>query len=136
MMTMTDEQAAYLADHNLGVLATTKRDGSPQMSMVNYHWSEGRIFISVTSDRAKWKNVLRQRRVAFLIPDGHRQLVVYGEAEPIPAGPERDRRILGIRERMGNPLPADVTMERFSASLDRLNRVAIGITPERILSNE
>ena len=52
---------------------------------------------------------------------------------------DRDNRaavILGIRERMGNPLPADVTMERFSASLDRLNRVAIGITPERILSNE
>ncbi|MBM4410259.1 MAG: hypothetical protein FJ037_02860 [Chloroflexi bacterium] len=77
-MEFTDEQRQYLEGHQLAVLGTGKRDGSPQLSMVNYRFDRAHILISVTSDRAKWTNTRRQPKVALLIPDGRKQLVIYG----------------------------------------------------------
>ena len=61
---MTPEQDAYLREHRLGVLATGRRDGSPQLSTIMYHYDGDDIAISVTSDRAKWLNALRQPHAA------------------------------------------------------------------------
>ena len=36
---------------------------------------------SVTTDRAKYWNARRQPHVSLLVPDGRRQIVVYGQAE-------------------------------------------------------
>jgi nitroimidazol reductase NimA-like FMN-containing flavoprotein (pyridoxamine 5'-phosphate oxidase superfamily) len=59
MPVLTAEQEQYLRDHRLAVLATGRRDGSPQLSTVLYHYDGDDIAISVTSDRAKWKNAVR-----------------------------------------------------------------------------
>lgn len=134
-MEFTDEQRQYLEGHQLAVLATGKRDGSPQISMINYRFDGSHIFVSVTSDRAKWTNTRRQPKVALLIPDGRRQLVVYGTVEGIPSSPERDAAIAAIRASMGNPLPPDADMAAFSRDLDAAKRVALKITPERVLGN-
>ncbi|TAJ18142.1 MAG: hypothetical protein EPO65_09505, partial [Dehalococcoidia bacterium] len=91
-MELTDEQRAYLEGHQLAILGTGKRDGSPQLSTINYRFDGRHIFISVTSDRAKWKNTRRQPKVALLVPDGRKQLVIYGTAEGIPGGPPRGSR--------------------------------------------
>lgn len=135
-MQLTDEQKKYLESHQLAVLGTGKRDGSPQLSTVNYRFDGSHIFISVTTDRAKWKNTQRQSKVAVLVPDGHRQLVVYGTAEGIPSSPARDAAIAAIRASMGNPLPPDADMARFSKQLDEAKRVVLKITPEQVFGNE
>ena len=44
---MSERERAFLDDHVWAVLATTRRDGSPQQSMVGYAVDpEGRIVIS------------------------------------------------------------------------------------------
>ena len=134
-MQLTDEQRQYLESHQLAVLGTGKRDGSPQLSMINYRFDGSHIFISVTSDRAKWTNTQRQPKVALLVPDGRRQLVVYGAVEGIPGGPARDAAIAAIRAGMGNPLAPDADMAAFSKQLDEAKRVVLKITPEQVLGN-
>ncbi|TAK73163.1 MAG: hypothetical protein EPO16_13140 [Dehalococcoidia bacterium] len=134
-MEFTDEQRQYLEGHQLAILGTGRRDGSPQLSTVNYCFDGSHIFVSVTSDRAKWKNTQRQPKVALLIPDGRRQMVIYGTVEGIPGGPARDAAIAAIRASMGNPLPPGADMAAFSKQLDEANRVALKVKPEQVLGN-
>lgn len=134
-MEFTDQQRQYLEGHQLAVLGTGRRDGSPQLSTVNYCFDGSHIFISVTSDRAKWKNTQRQPKVALLIPDGRRQMIVYGTVEGIPGGPARDAAIAAVRASMGNALPPDADMAAFSMQLDEAKRVALKVTPEQVLWN-
>ncbi|HTN79651.1 MAG TPA: pyridoxamine 5'-phosphate oxidase family protein, partial [Acidimicrobiales bacterium] len=66
---LTDEQRSYLTDHMWAVLATGRMDGSPQVSMIGYVLdAEDRMVISIKSYTAKWKNALRQPRVAIMVP--------------------------------------------------------------------
>jgi PPOX class probable F420-dependent enzyme len=132
---LTPDQAAYLAGRQLCVLGTGRRDGSPQLSMVTYLYDGSHILISVTKDRAKYWNARRNPRVAVLVPDGRRQVVVYGAAELLEGKP-RDEAIMAIRAHQNDPLPADYDLDRFSRRLDELGRVVIRVTPERAFSNE
>jgi PPOX class probable F420-dependent enzyme len=87
---MSVDASAFLREHVWAVLATGRRDGSPQQSMVGYVVDDdGRIVISAKSYTAKWHNARRQPRVSLTMPDGRAHLVVYGEAECIDADPLR-----------------------------------------------
>lgn len=56
-----------LAERRAGVLVTLKRDGRPQLSNVNHAYDpdRGLLRISVTADRAKTKNLLRDPRASY-----------------------------------------------------------------------
>ena len=47
----------YLKDHRLGVLATGRRDGTPQQSILSYSFDGKDVVISTGSDTAKVKNM-------------------------------------------------------------------------------
>ncbi len=132
---MTPEQADYLAAHQLCVLGTGRKDGSPQLSTVTYLYDGERLLTSITKDRAKYWNVLRQPRVSVLVPDGRAQVIVYGSGE-ILEGKARDEAIIAIRAHQGDPLPDDYDLDRFSQRLDELQRVVLSVTPERVLGGE
>lgn len=76
----------------VGVLATLKRDGRPQLSNVAYHYNAGAIRVSVTDDRAKVKNLRRDPRVSLHVAsaDGWHWVVAEGIAElsPVAAAPD------------------------------------------------
>lgn len=57
----------FLAERRKGVLITLKRDGRPQTSNVLYHFdpSTGQARVSVTADRAKTRNAVRDPRVGL-----------------------------------------------------------------------
>jgi PPOX class probable F420-dependent enzyme len=58
-MELTDA-IEFVRDHRRGVLVTQKRDGRPQLSNIAYAvGDDGVIRISITADRAKYKNLLR-----------------------------------------------------------------------------
>lgn len=135
MNVMTETQAEFLRERSLGILGTGRRDGSPQLSMISYLYDGEHMLISITKDRAKYRNVLRQPRVSLLVPDGRRQVIVYGTAEVVE-GRERDRAIMAIRAHQGDPLPEDYDLDRFSARLDELGRVIVRVTPERVIGEE
>ena len=132
MAAPTVGQREYLAGHQLCVLGTGRRDGSPQLSMVTYLFDGEYLLSSITKDRAKYFNVLRQPRVSVLVPDGGQQVIVYGSAE-ILEGKARDEAIIAIRAHQGDPLPEDYDLGRFSQRLDELKRVVVRITPETVI---
>ncbi|MBO4207298.1 PPOX class F420-dependent oxidoreductase [Micromonospora echinofusca] len=82
-----------IADGRLGVLATIKRDGRPQLSNVNYAFDRDRnlIRVSITDGRAKTANLRRDPRASFHVgtADGWAYAVAEARAEltPVAADP-------------------------------------------------
>jgi PPOX class probable F420-dependent enzyme len=84
----SDDIAALLAARHNGTLATLRRDGRPQLSVVTYAWypdEDGRqlVRISTVADRAKVANLRRDPRASFLVADdsGWSYAVVEGHVE-------------------------------------------------------
>ncbi|MGW5435083.1 PPOX class F420-dependent oxidoreductase [Nocardia asteroides] len=73
-MTAEFDPHELLAAARLGVLATIKADGRPQLSPVTpyYDRDAGRIYVSMTEGRAKTVNLRRDPRAAIEVtaPDG------------------------------------------------------------------
>jgi PPOX class probable F420-dependent enzyme len=132
---LSPEQEKYLREHVWAVLATGRQDGSPQVSMMAYEYDGTDIAMSTKSYTAKWKNILRQRKVALLVHDGRKQLIIYGTAKPVAEDPERLELTRRVRERLrGEPLEVDPA--GFAAALDRQQRVALRIVPEKAFMND
>jgi PPOX class probable F420-dependent enzyme len=128
---MDGEQRAFLESRKWAVLATGRRDGSPQVSTVGYVLDdEGRLLLSVKAFTAKWKNALRQPKVALVVNDDRKQCVVYGAAEGIDADPERAELTGRVFERLSGNLPPEG--EAFTKLLDDQQRTVLRITPEKI----
>lgn len=79
-----DKLLAVIADNALGVLATIKRDGRPQLSNVTYHFDPRALTIevSITEARAKTRNLRRDPRASLLVSsdDGWSYAVAEGDA--------------------------------------------------------
>ncbi|MFI5489988.1 MULTISPECIES: PPOX class F420-dependent oxidoreductase [Micromonospora] len=82
-----------IAGRWMGVLATIRRDGRPQLSTVVYAFDRDRgvIRVSVTDDRAKTANLRRDPRASFHVSseDGWAYAVADARAEltPVAADP-------------------------------------------------
>lgn len=97
---MTDAQFdphALLESSKLGILATIKSDGRPQLSPITpyYDRAASTIYISATDGRAKTKNLRRDPRATLEVTsaDGRRWATADGTARIIgpgtdPHGPE------------------------------------------------
>ena len=78
MDTVSEELLGMLGDHGRGLLATLKKDGRPQLSVVAYAYdpAEHVIRMSVTDGRAKTRNLRRDSRASFQVAPGAYQYVV------------------------------------------------------------
>ncbi|MCX5052836.1 MULTISPECIES: PPOX class F420-dependent oxidoreductase [unclassified Streptomyces] len=91
-----DTLLRLLSDDRSGVLVTLKRDGRPQLSNVSHHYypDEHIVRISVTDDRAKTRNLLRDPRASYHVstPDRLAYTVVEGTADlsPVAKDPHDD----------------------------------------------
>lgn len=90
-----DKLLALIADNSLGVLATIKQDGRPQLSNVTYHFDPRALTIevSITEPRAKTRNLRRDPRASLLVSsdDGWAYAVAEGDAVlSSPAGAPDD----------------------------------------------
>ncbi len=87
-----DKLLAVISDNSLGVLATIKRDGRPQLSNVGYHFDARalRLQVSVTEPRAKTRNLRRDPRASILVSsdDGWSYAVAEGDAVLTPPAAE------------------------------------------------
>jgi PPOX class probable F420-dependent enzyme len=75
------------------VLITIRRDGRPQLSNVLHHVSDdGVIRISITADRAKYKNLLREPWAALHVTqaDFYAYAVLEGSVELTPVATRTD----------------------------------------------
>ena len=87
-----DKLLAVIADNSLGVLATLKRDGRPQLSNVSYYFDARNVAIqvSITEPRAKTRNLRRDPRATLLVSsdDGWSYAVAEGTATRVRVTPE------------------------------------------------
>lgn len=83
-----DKLLALISGNSLGVLATIKKDGRPQLSNVSY-WFDARnvtLQVSVTEPRAKTRNLRRDPRASIHVSsdDGWAYAVAEGDAQLTP----------------------------------------------------
>lgn len=93
-----DKLLALIADNSLGVLATLKADGRPQLSNVTYYFDPrtATLEVSVTEPRAKTRNLRRDPRASLLVSseDGWSYAVAEGDAElSAPAADPADETV-------------------------------------------
>ena len=109
-----DKLLALISGNSLGVLATVKQDGRPQLSNVSYYFDprEVAIEVSVTEPRAKTRNLRRDPRASIHVSsdDGWAYAVAEGDAilTPPASRPRRRHRrgtdcVVPQHRRQGHP---------------------------------
>ena len=79
-----DAFTELLGEHGRGTLATIKKDGRPQLSVINYAFdaAERVIRVSITDGRAKTHNLRRDPRASLMVqPEMYKYAVYDGDAE-------------------------------------------------------
>ena len=131
----TPEQEEFLHAQKLAAFATGRKDGSPQLSHIAYDYDGSDIVISIKSYTAKWHNALRQPRVALLVHDGRKQLVIYGWAEAISEDPERIELTARVFRRITSNPDFAVTDE-FTQGMAAQKRTVLRIIAESATMND
>ena len=128
-MAPTPEQEQIIQGEKLAGLATLRRDGSPQLSPINYAYQDGRFLISTTRARAKYKNVRRNPRVSLCIvrAGGRPYVMISGRARIEESDIEQGTAQI-VRNMSDQPPP-----ENFVERLREQGRILIIVTPERFV---
>jgi PPOX class probable F420-dependent enzyme len=106
-------------------------DGSPHVTPIWYMLDDGKILVNTTTERVKYKNILRDNRVCFLVDEAYPHVIIFGKAR---VAKERDRKkdieTLAIRY-TGEEEGRKSARARFWNQ----PRVTLEITPERVVSS-
>lgn len=119
---------AFLREKHFGKVATVRKDGSPHLTPIWYMYEDGRVIINTTTDRVKYKNILRDDRVSFLVDDGYPYVIIFGKARIAKErDPKKDIEALAIRYH-GEEKGKRQAREHFW----KMDRVSIEIVPEKV----
>lgn len=122
---------SFLAGKHFAKLATLMKDGRPQLTPVWYAFEGGRLIVNTSKDRVKYRNVVRDPRVALLIDEGYQYVSVFGRARiATERDPNRDIESLAIRY-TGEEAGKKAARDRYW----KQQRVSVEVIPERILSS-
>jgi PPOX class probable F420-dependent enzyme len=122
----------------VGVLATIKRDGRPQLSNVTHVFDDGppqRLRISVVEGLAKTANLRRDPRASYLVatPTGSSYVVAEGTAglSPVAAAPDDEvvEELVDVYRRAAGEHP---DWDDYRAVMVRDRRIVLTITVERM----
>ena len=120
----------FIAPPRIAMVATIGKDGMPQLTPNWYAFNGEEIIISITKQRVKYRNVMRDPRAAVSIcsePLAEEYVTVSGPARIIDGdeiwGPTRE-----IIERYTQAEEAD----EFMDMLRKQDRVLLAVTPERV----
>ncbi len=124
MASLTDEQAALLRDKNYAVLATLRRDGSPQQTATWIDWDGEHVLFNITVTRKKYVELQRDPRASVFVFDGddwYRWVSVSGTTELTLEGGEEHIHKLSRKYR-----------GRDYVLKPEEQRVIVRLTPERV----
>jgi len=118
-----------------GVLVTTRGNTRPQLSNITYVLGEdGRIRVSITADRAKYKNLVREPWAALHITqeDFYAYAVIEGDVElsPIAAAPE-DAVVDELVEYYRTAIGEHPDWDDYRAAMVRDQRLMVRLSPTR-----
>ncbi len=129
-MPFTPQEEQFLKDHRFCVVSTVRKDGSPQSTPVYYLYENDELHISVTEDRKKTHNVLRDPRVSVCVlaeefPFDYVQIKGTAAITKVDLV-ETSKRIWST---FRDPLPDD-----FEQRMIDQKRVVMVVTPESVTS--
>ena len=129
-MAPTLEQEQIIREEKLAILATLRRDGSPQLTPINYVYQDGRFLMSTTREGAKYHNARRNPHVSLCIlrSEGRPYVSVFGQARIEEQDIVEGTGAIFKRIMDNRPLP-----ENFAELLAQQRRVLIIVTPERFV---
>ncbi len=119
---LTPQIEQFIHDNPQGVLTSFRRNGMPQLSIVTVYPRDGGVGISITENRIKFKNLLRDPRCSLLISHADWWsgfLVFEGKAELTHSG-NTDLEEL----RMARRHIFSATTKRRSGDWDEYDRIA------------
>ena len=137
MTATTFDPHTLIAEGRLGVLATIKSDGLPQLSPVTpfYDRDAGVIYVSMTEGRAKTANLRRDPRAALEVTsaDGWAWATAEGAVDPHragtdPHGPEVEALVDYYRSAAGEHPDWD----EYRAVMVSDRRVLMAMTVDRV----
>ena len=78
---LNDNVRAFLEEERFAVLATIKRDGAPQQTVMWYELQGDQIMMNTAEGRVKAHNFRRDPRISICIEDGYRFVSISGRVE-------------------------------------------------------
>ena len=120
--------AQFLAERRNATMATTRANGSAQLTPVWYYWDGEQFLISVTKERAKYKNLVRDPRMSLCIDDvtGYTYYVAEGTAKIRETDIWDDTRKILVKYR------GEEGGAAYLEQLKKQNRVLIVLHPTRV----
>ncbi len=123
----------FARQHKGGVLATQKRDGRPQLSNIIYAVDDGGVVrISVTADRAKYKNLVRDPRASLHVSRGdfYAYVVLEGEVtlSEVAAAPD-DAAVEELVDLYRSMAGEHDDWDDYRRSMVQDRRVVVRLTP-------
>jgi len=131
-----DHALAFARNNRSSILVTIRgSNGRPQLSNVLHHvYPDGLIRISITADRAKYKNLVRDPWAALHIsaPDFYSYVVLEAEVElsPIAARPD-DEVVDELVDYYRAAVGEHPDWNEYRASMVRDRRVIVRFRPNR-----
>ena len=107
MPAIPESHIDLLEKNGFAHLASIGPNGEPQSHPVWFDWHDGKVRISTTKDRQKYRNLTREQRVALSILDSdnpYRYLELRGRVVAIDDDPDRSfidslaKRYMGVDE--------------------------------------
>ena len=127
---MTDvELRDFLSQPLIADIVTLKKDGSPQITPVDYYFDGTYLYFSTTTDRAKGRNLKRDNRIAVSIrnENAHKVVLFAGTADILD---DRDQVLVRrIVARYTSPDKVDELLSGLEA-----NRIILRMKPTKTIS--
>ena len=120
----------FLREPNFMVLGTIATAGRPQMTIVWFEYGDGAFRVSTTTPRVKYRNVIRDPRVSFIVYDRgnpYRYLQVQGTVSNITNEGAHD-----FIDRLSARYTGSPTYKRDPERTE--DRVILTITPDRFFA--
>lgn len=138
-LTMNREQIDdFLQASRHAIVATNRIDGPPQISPVWYLYEDGKIYIQILVDSAKYRSLRRDPSISICVDGGHpdaRAVTIYGNAELIDDVTDwRNNMFLRITRRyLESDEEARVFEEETKSGADD---ALVVVTPANILARD
>ncbi len=132
-MSIERDAEDFIRANHKAVLATIRRDGTPQLSNISQAYLDGAIEISTRENSAKIKNLRRDPRATVSIQSDnwYQYRVAYGRAQIVDL-PEAGPRLRQVYETIaGTPHP---NWEEFDRAMIQEQRVVLRILIDRVVS--